>query len=69
MKSDGLGAARRRLDLLVGRVGPRVGDVLAHRRREQERVVGDEGDLRAQRGRVDVAHVGAVDEHGAGVAS
>ena len=38
----------------------------ATRRGEQERVVGDDGDLGAQRGGVDVAHVDAVDEHRAG---
>ena len=54
-------------DLLArGLVAPRVGDVLVHGRAEEERVVGDDGDLAAQRARVDVAHVDAVDEHGAG---
>ena len=36
---------------------------VVHRRAEQEGVVVDDGDLRAQRVRVDRAHVGAVDEH------
>ena len=47
-----LRAARRGLDLLARRVGVRVGDVLGHRGGEQEAVVGDEGDLRAQRAHV-----------------
>ena len=54
--------ARRLLDLVVARLGPRVGDVVAQRRGEQERVVGDQADLAAQRSEVDVAHVGAVDD-------
>ena len=37
-----LSRPRRRLDLLAGRVGPSVGDVLVHRRREQERIVVDD---------------------------
>jgi hypothetical protein len=49
----------------VCRVPARVGDVLGHRRGEQERVVVDDRDRRAQRAHVDVTHVGAVDEHGA----
>ena len=53
---------RGALDLLAGRLGPRVGDVLGDRGREQEAVVGDEGDRAAQRVHVDRAQVGAVDE-------
>ena len=44
----GLGAARRRFDLLAGRVDAGVGDVLGDAGGEEEAVVGDEGDLRAQ---------------------
>ena len=61
MKPCGLRALRGELDLLERRVGLRVGDVLGDGGAEQEGVVGDEGDLRAQRGEVDVAQVGAVD--------
>ena len=43
--------------------GPPVGDVLVHGRAEQERVVVDDADRVAQRGQVDLAHVGAVDPH------
>ena len=46
---------------LVGRVRHAEGDVLAHGRREQERVLRDDADLAAQRGERHVAHVGAVD--------
>ena len=59
----GLGAAGRLFDLLEARLGPRVGDVLGDAGGEQEAVVGDEGDLAAQAADVDLAHVGAVDEH------
>ena len=45
---------------------PRVGDVVVHRGREQERVVVDHGDRGPQGGEVEVAHVGAVDQHRAG---
>ncbi len=54
---------RRLLDLLVGRVGPAEGEVLAHGRREEERVLRDHADLAAQRVERHVAHVGAVDRH------
>ena len=46
-----LRAPRRQLDLLARGVRPRVGDVLVHRRREQERVVVDDRDRAAQRAR------------------
>jgi hypothetical protein len=57
-----LRAPRRELDLLAARVRPRVRDVLRHGRREQEAVVGDERDLRAQLDQVQLAQVGAVEE-------
>ena len=60
-----LRGARRPLDLLVGRVEDAEGDVLAHGRREEERILGDDADLAAQRAARDVAHVDAVDEHAA----
>ena len=47
------------------RVRPRVGDVPRDGVGEEEAVVGDEGDLVAQRGEVDLADVGAVDQHAA----
>ena len=56
----GAGRARRRADLLERRVGTAVGDVVADRDREQERLVEDDADLasagsrrqrRARRGR------------------
>ena len=61
MKPCACARARGELDLLAGRVGLGVGDVLGDGGAEQEGVVGDEGDLRAQRGEVDLAQVGAVD--------
>ena len=57
-----LGGAGGRLDLLVGRVGPSVGDVRAHRVGEQEAVLEDDTHLAAQRSQRDVAHVVPVDE-------
>ncbi len=45
---------------------PPVGDVLRDRRAEQERVVVDNRDLRAQLVRIERADVGAVDEDGSG---
>ena len=53
---------RRRHDLITGGIGLGVGDVLVHRGREQERVVGHERDLAPQRPRLDGPHVGAVDQ-------
>ena len=59
----GLCAPRGQLDLLRRRVRPGVGDVLAHRRAEQERgVVDDAIAARSDAGSTD-AHVDAVDEH------
>ena len=57
--------ARRALDLLVGRVGASERDVLAHRRREEERVLRDHADRAPQRGELHVADVGAVDRDAA----
>ncbi len=54
--------ARRLLDLLLRRVRRAEGDVLRQRAREQEHVLLDLGDLRAQAGQVPVAHVHAVDQ-------
>ena len=56
-----LRAPRGKLDLLGGGLGLGIGDVGRDGVREQEAVVGDEGDLRPQRGQVHVADVGAVD--------
>ena len=56
--ADGPG---RRLDLGVGGVGPAVGDVVADRAREQERLLGHEAELAAVGGEVEVAQVDAVD--------
>src|SRR5439155_17157347 len=49
------------LDLLVARVLTTETDVLAHRRREQERVLRDDADRTPKRGERDVAHVDAVE--------
>ena len=62
----GLRPARGSLDLLARGVLARVGDVLGDRGAEQERVVVDDRDRAPQRAQVDVAHVGAVDEHAPG---
>ena len=51
--------------LVVACLRARVGDVVAQRGGEQEGVVGHDGNLASQRGRVDLAHIGAVDEDGA----
>jgi hypothetical protein len=48
------------LDLLVGRAGGAEGDVLAHRRREEEGVLGDDRDRPAERGELHLADVDAV---------
>src|SRR5436309_2412080 len=45
-------APRRGLDLVVARIGPRVRDVLADRRGEEEGLIRDEPDLAPQRGQV-----------------
>ena len=47
---------RRALDLGVGGVGAAVGDVVADRAREQERLLGHEAELAAVRAQVEVAH-------------
>ena len=59
-----LGGARGGLDLLVGGVGPAVGDVVPQRVGEQEALLEHHADLGAERGERDVAHVVAVDPHG-----
>ena len=55
--------ARRRLDELLVDVGHAERDVVAHARREEERILGDDADLAAERAPRHVAHVDAVDEH------
>ena len=60
----GLGEARRRFDLRAARRAARVGDVVGDAGGEEEAVVGDEGDLRAQPRELDVADVDAVDRAG-----
>ena len=57
----GAGGASRRPDLLERRVGAPVGDVVADRGREQERLVEHDADLGAQAVEREVAHVVAVD--------
>ena len=61
MKSWARAARRRRLHLGVGRAEPAVADVVADRRREQQRLLRHDADLAAQRGQRDVADVDAVD--------
>ena len=57
-------AARRRLlELLVGRVGPREAQVLAHAAVEQVGVLRDDADDAAERREAEVAHVVAVEQH------
>ena len=60
-----MGADRpgRRLDLGVGRVRSAVGDVVAHRAGEQERLLRHDAELAAVRVEVEVAQVDAVDRH------
>ncbi len=60
-----LGAAQRLLELVLGRVGLGVEQVGADRVVEQVRVLGDHADHLAQRVEGRVAHVDAVDAHGA----
>jgi hypothetical protein len=62
----GLRRGGDRDDLLVARAWTAVGDVGADRVREQEHLFEHDGDLAAQRGELDVAHVDAVDRHPAG---
>src|SRR3954454_23710045 len=57
----GVGAPRGELDLGGGRVGARVGDVLADTRREEDRLLQDDRQLRAQVGEAQVAQIGAVE--------
>ena len=58
-----LRGAARRVDLVVGRVGPCVAQVGEHRVVEQMRVLRDDADGGAQRCLRQVAHVVAVDAH------
>ena len=51
------------LDLGVARVGPAIGDVVAHRDRKDQRRLQHHGDLPAQRLEPVVAHIDAVDQH------
>ena len=53
----GSGGAGRRLDLVERRVRAAVGDVVADRDREQERLVEHDADLRAQARERELAHV------------
>jgi len=62
----GLGGGAHLLDRGVGAA---VGDVVAHRAREQQRLLQHDADLRAQAGQGHLAHVVAVDEHRAWVTS
>ena len=63
-------AARQAADQLgVGGVGLGVAQVVADRLVEQVRVLGDHADRRPQRVEREVAHVVAVDAHGAAVTS
>ena len=57
----GSGDLGRPTDLLVGRVGAAVGDVVADGVGEEERVLEHDADLASQRVERDVAHVDAVD--------
>ena len=59
----GAGGLGGRLDLVHGRVGPPVGDVVPDRHGEEERLVEDDADVRPQAGERQVAHVVAVDAH------
>ena len=57
-------AARRRLlELLVGRVGAREAQVLAHAAVEQVGVLRDDADDAPERCEAEVAHVVAVEQH------
>ena len=61
MNSCAPATLRGALDVVVGGVGSAVGDVVAHRVGEQERVLEHDADLAAQRVEGDVADVDAVD--------
>jgi hypothetical protein len=54
---------RRPLDVLLAHPGAAERDVLAHRRREEERILRDDADRPPERDELEVAHVAAVDEH------
>src|SRR5688572_12229491 len=54
----GVGGPGRRHDLVAGRVEPAVGDVVVDRRREEERLVEADADVRPQAGDAEVADVG-----------
>ena len=62
----GLRRASRRLDRLVRGIWHSERDVVADRRGEEERVLGDDADLAAERSSLDVPNVHAVDENAAG---
>ena len=54
---------RHPLDLRVRQLGQAERDVVPHRGREEERILGDDADRAAQRRELHVAHVHSVDEH------
>ncbi len=60
------GGAGRGLHLLLRDGRLPVGDVVAQGVVEQHRLLGDDADLRAQRGQRGVAHVAAIDEQASG---
>ena len=61
----GQSVARGFANLFVLGFGPAVADVVRHRVIEQEGLLRDDADLRAQRGDLEIAHVLAVDPNGA----
>ena len=63
-----LGELGRGDDLLVGRIGPAIGDVLLDRAMQQRRVLRHDADIGAQRVLRDVGDVGAVDRDDAALA-
>ena len=58
-----LGCTRCGLDRLVGSVGKPERDVVPHRCREEERILGDHSDLATQRAPLQVADVDPVHDH------
>src|SRR5918911_2239654 len=50
-------------ELLVVEIADAEGDVLPHRRREEERILRDDADRAPERGELDLPDVGAVDGH------
>ena len=63
----GLGRPGRRSISVLAGAGAAKGDVLGQRAREQEDILLDGRDLRAQRLQAPVAHVDAIDQHAAGI--